>query len=476
MAERRASPRRPWRTVRFRVTAAALLAVLLLLAVTAVVLLRVQRSQLTDQVDDDLQAQVEQLATLVAAGDAPTALPDTGDDTLVQLLDPDGTVLVQSPELAEESAGPLLTPAPPADRGADDPDDDEDQDEPDVDVAVQAVTFDGDRYRAASTTVVGPDGPVAVVVARSAVDVEDSVDALTATLAAAVPLVSLLLATATWVLVGRTLRPVEAIRRQVAEIGVDALDRRVPEPGTHDEVERLARTMNEMLGRLEAGAAREQRFVSDASHELRTPLARMRVGLEVDAAHPATADPAATTAAVLADVIALQQLVDDLLQLAGTESAGSAEPPTAVDLDDVVLAEAAAVRASTDRRLDLSGVAAAQLVGQRRSLERVVRNLLDNAVRHARSTVVVTLEERAGTVVLTVADDGPGITPADRARVFDRFVRLDEARTGDRGGTGLGLAITRAVVLAHGGVITVDDAPTGGAAFRVVLPHEPPRP
>lgn len=470
---------RPWRTVRFRVTAAALLAVLVVLAAGSLALFGAQRSQLADQLDDDLASRVEQLAGLVAAGRAPASLPDAGDDTLVQLVAADGAVLVQSPELDDEGATALLPPGsvePSASSDGSDGEGADDEDGDDVEVDVEAVdrSIDGDAYRLASAAVAGPDGVVTIHVARSEVDLEESADALTGSLVVAVPLVSLLLAAATWYLVGRTLRPVEAIRSQVAGIGAGDLDRRVPEPGTGDEVDRLARTMNEMLGRIEAGAARERRFVSDASHELRSPLARMRVGLEVDAAHPATADPAATRAGILADVIGLQELVDDLLQLAGAEAATATDAPVPVDLDDVVLAEAAAARATTDHRLDLSGVGAAQLLGHPRALARVVRNLLDNAVRHARSTVVVVLQERTTDVVLTVSDDGPGVPPAERERVFDRFVRLDEARTAGTGGTGLGLAITRAIVTAHGGTITIGDSPSGGAALHVTLPKPPP--
>jgi len=475
-------PWRPWRTVRFRVTAVALGAVLVLLAVTAAVLLATVRSQLTDQLDDELTARAEQLGELAAAGSLPTALTDPGDEVRVQVLAADGRVVLQSDELDDDDPEDriLLVPPRPVEGGSaggtssDDTDDDDDDPELTVEVATLVPAGDDDAVRVASVAVGTPDGPLTIAVARSVVDLEAQVESLTRTLALAVPIVAVALAAVTWWLVGRTLGPVDAIRRQVAGIDATELDRRVPEPGTGDEIDRLARTMNAMLERLDAGATREQRFVSDASHELRSPLTRMRLGLEVELAHPDAQDATTTRRELLADVVGMERLVDELLQLAHLDRDGAQAALELVDLDDVVLAQVDALQPSADVRIDLSGVGAAQLLGDPRAVARVVRNLLENAQRHARSLVAVTLVDAPGEVVLTVGDDGPGIAPADRERVFDRFVRLDEARSADDGGAGLGLAITRAVVERHGGAILVEDAPGGGAAFRVSLPRRPP--
>ena len=300
-------------------------------------------------------------------------------------------------------------------------------------------------------------------------DVRESTAALQRTLVAAIPLVAILLGAIIWWFVGRAIRPVEAIRSQVAAIGPDDLDHRVPVPETGDEIAGLAQTMNGMLDRLERSAHQQRRLVADASHELRSPLARMRTELEVDLAHPEGADLVATHRSALDEVVGLQHLVDDLLDLARPEGVAPAAEP--VDLDDIVLQAALRVRPGTAVTLDTTRVGAAQVVGDPGRLDRLVANLLDNALRHAATTVSVSLREDGdGTAELVVADDGPGIATADRDRVFEPFTRIDEARTMGSGGAGLGLAIVRDIAVAHGGSVTIDERAEGGARFVVTLP------
>jgi signal transduction histidine kinase len=268
---------------------------------------------------------------------------------------------------------------------------------------------------------------------------------------------------------------VEAIRREVAGIGTagaPGLDRRVPVPPGDDEVARLARTMNGMLDRLEDGAARQQRFVADASHELRSPLARIRSEIEVDLAHPDGADPTATARSVLDETVGLQHLVADLLALARSDAGtgASGRPPGPVDLDEVVGRLVRRVREGGRVAIDARGVGPARVTGDPDRLGRAVANVVDNAVRHADSTVTVTLAEQNGSVRLTVADDGPGIPPDQRDAVFERFARLDTARSAGDGGTGLGLAIARDTVTEHGGTIEVDPGHTPGAQLVITLP------
>lgn len=315
--------------------------------------------------------------------------------------------------------------------------------------------------------------------------VETTVE-LAVVLAVALPVVASALAVLVWWLVGRTLRPVEAIRAEVAAIGDGDLHRRVPAAGTGDEIDRLAATMNAMLARLEEGRERQVRLVADASHELRTPVARMLTQLEVDAAHPTTADPVASGERLLDDLRGLQALVDDLLLLARADAEDGVPAAARVDLDDVVLEEVACVPPQPGVRIDTADVRSVRVRGDRSALGRVVRNLVDNAVRHAHSTVTVGLgtgdDDGTAVAVLTVDDDGPGIPLAAREAVFERFSRLDGARGGPAGGTGLGLAIVRDVVTRHGGRAVVDDPPgTPGTRFRVVLlqadrdpPHQTP--
>jgi signal transduction histidine kinase len=225
--------------------------------------------------------------------------------------------------------------------------------------------------------------------------------------------------------------------------------------------------MNGMLQRLQAAAERQRRFVADASHELRSPLASLRTQLEVSRDYPARGDGAFDDQ--LAEVERMERLVGDLLLLAKADERRLVVRSRPVDLRAVVLDEVERAGPRTRVRLDTAGVAAATVHGDPEELARVVRNLLDNAVRHARARVELSLAERDGHVELSVSDDGPGVPAAARERVFERFARLDEGRARDAGGTGLGLAIVREVVVAHGGSVTVDGDP--GARFLISLPR-----
>jgi signal transduction histidine kinase len=231
--------------------------------------------------------------------------------------------------------------------------------------------------------------------------------------------------------------------------------------------------MNAMLARLEQATNRQRQFVADASHELRSPLTGMRTHLEVGLAHPENADWKTTGQQLLDDTIRLQRLVDDLLALARTDSTAGPSERTAIDLDDIVLSEARRIRALSPISVDTSGVSGAQLEGSPHDLTRAVRNLLDNAARHAHERVTVTLEESDATVFLTITDDGTGIPLGANDQIFERFTRLDDARARDAGGAGLGLAIVNAVVEAHGGAVAVDNVP--GARFTIRLPVGPDR-
>ncbi len=256
-----------------------------------------------------------------------------------------------------------------------------------------------------------------VLVAASLDDVADGTAALGGALVVAVPLTAAVLAGIVWWAVGRALLPVEDIRTRVDSITAANLDARVPEPDTAEEIFRLSRTMNAMLGRLQDSADRQRRFVADASHELRSPLARMRTELEVDRAHPGSADLAATSRSVLDEVVSLQQLVEDLLVLArGDADAVDLHHPVPVDLDEVVGRLATRVRA-TGVAVDTREVRPVQVPGDPAALERAVWNLLDNAARHARCRVTVTVEESGGGMARAiVTDDGPGIAAVDRER------------------------------------------------------------
>ncbi|HEY1740904.1 MAG TPA: HAMP domain-containing sensor histidine kinase [Acidimicrobiia bacterium] len=305
-----------------------------------------------------------------------------------------------------------------------------------------------------------------LIVAASFEGADKSVTTLRHSLWIATPLLILLVALMTWLFVSGALQPVEAIREEVEEIKASTMNRRVPVPDTDDEIQRLAVTMNEMLDRLETSSLRQREFVSDASHELRSPIASMRAELEVALAHPEAADWPLVAERVLGERDRLERLVDDLLQLARLEESHSVHHED-VDLDDLVLTEAAHTRRVP---ITTSGVSAGRVMGDRRSLEQVVRNLLDNAARHASTSVETSVASVNSHVVLRVDDDGPGVPVDERQRIFERFARSDDGRGREHGGAGIGLALVQRVVVTHGGTVACTDAPSGGARFEVTLP------
>jgi signal transduction histidine kinase len=224
-----------------------------------------------------------------------------------------------------------------------------------------------------------------------------------------------------------------------------------------------------MLHRLEASTERQRRFVADASHELKSPLAILRSEVELALAHPEAGDWQSTATNILEESERMGRLVQDLLFLAHSDEGRASAPGTEIDLDDVVLAEVSRLRVRGRVQVDSSRVSAAPAVGRAEQLSRVARNLLENAERYARSTITVELRVADGRVQLVVADDGPGIPPGDRERIFERFTRLGNAHRRPDGGSGLGLAIAKEIVQAHGGHIWVEHA-TVGAHFVVDLP------
>ena len=300
-------------------------------------------------------------------------------------------------------------------------------------------------------------------------DVRLSVDRIRTIVWVAVPLLTLGAAVLAWVLTGRALRPVHDITSRVGEISGGSLHERVPEPATGDEIAELAATMNAMLDRLEVDDRRLRRFVSDASHELRSPVAVLRSEAEVAARDPGQTSVEELADGVLGETLRLQRIVEDLLVLARGEerqAGGSGD----VDVDDVVLAEAARRRRVP---VDTTAVSAGRVIGSSDAVGRVVAHLLDNAARHAQTRVAVGLAMTDGVVELTVDDDGPGVPEAERQRVFERFTRLDDARTRDRGGAGLGLAVVAETVRGMRGTVSLAESSLGGARFVVRWPGRP---
>ncbi|MGA9278590.1 ATP-binding protein [Ilumatobacter sp.] len=334
------------------------------------------------------------------------------------------------------------------------------------DVGLRPVTRDSfietDPDARTIAGVVDVDG-TPLLVAADAAAVDRSVARVQRGLWLAVPLLTMLVAGVAWVLISRALRPVGAITERASTISGGSLDARVPVPRSGDEISTLALTVNEMLDRLEGDDRARRRFISDASHELRSPVAVMRNDAEVALRYPDTADVGRLAVVVADESARLSTIIDDLLTLARHDE-GVIGPVTDIDLDDIVIGEADRTRRVP---VDSSQVSAGRVRGRQDELTRLVAHLLDNAARHARSTVSVALRSSATHVELIVDDDGPGVAPADRERIFERFVRLDDARTRDAGGAGLGLAVVRGIAERSGGTVRVDTSPLGGARFTV---------
>jgi signal transduction histidine kinase len=439
--------------LRARLTAAATAIILVGIVAAAVALVLRLHNVLLSNLDDTVTAQVHTVAADAAHGRMQRPLPGSGEGAAaVQVVSPSGRVLTSTKNI--DDSDPLFRFS--TERG-------------DVTlVSVHHVGDDETTYRVAGLSARTPTGPVTVYAGLPTVEVNRSITELVGALAVGVPVIIVVLAVVGWLLIGRALRPVDAMRQQAAAIPGTDLHRRLEAPAADDELGRLAATFNALLARIEADSARQRQFVADAAHELRSPLAALRTQLEVAVRRrgPAEIGPAGTD--LLADTVRLSRLVDDLLALARLDASPHlAHQP--VDLDDLLLDEARRARSRGGVRIDTMGISAGRVLGDPQALGRVTRNLVDNAVRHASISVSLGLQMHGGTVTLTVADDGPGIASTDRDRVFQRFTRLDDARGRDTGGAGLGLAIVRDVVTAHGGHVSVADN-NPGALFTVRLP------
>ena len=323
----------------------------------------------------------------------------------------------------------------------------------------------------ASASVGTPTGPMVVQAYPNLAPARTAVVTLAWALVPSTALMVLLVACLTWYAMGRALRPVENIRAEFADITARSLQQRVPVPDSDDEVASLAETMNGTLDQLQRAVGRLRTFTSDASHELRGPLTTLKTRLELALARPDRAEWIAVGNEALRDTTRLEEIVADLLLLARLDARQplKLQPLRVTDLLRRTLAERYPRRPVV---LVADSAPEEAILGSRTALTRLFANLLDNALRHARSTVTVEVHRTGRELTVEVTDDGPGIPEADRERVFDRFTRLDNARTRSEGGTGLGLAIARDIAAAHGGTLTAESSRTtgGGARLLLVLP------
>ncbi|HVW81145.1 MAG TPA: HAMP domain-containing sensor histidine kinase [Mycobacteriales bacterium] len=412
------------------------------LAAGSLLLLHGFASSRVHAVDLVNRSAADNIAALVAAGATPPTLPVEAGQA-AQVIDAQGAVVAVSPGTSRTL--PLVAdPALAAQAGGG----------PRSEMVNETASTGLNRVLVRAVDRGGSTDYV--VVAESLRDERATLHSLSRYVVIAAPVLLVLVAGALWLLLGRALGAVASLSRTAEEVTHPAGGVRLPLPGSHDEIRALAVTLNAMLDRLAAASAREQQFVADVAHELRSPLAAARTQLEVAQAESDETERSELLAGALQDTDRLVALVDDLLTLARMES-DSQLVTAPVDLAELV--PAAAAREPY------------VVLGDRRALSRAIDNLTANAHRHAASQVKVSLARPApGTIEVRVDDDGPGVPVEDRQRIFERFVRLDDARARGEGGSGLGLAIARATAQAHGGSLRVDDSPLGGARFVLALP------
>ncbi|PJJ04531.1 signal transduction histidine kinase [Streptomyces sp. 2333.5] len=463
-------------SVRARAAAGATVVVALALVAAGTAVLLVLRSHLQNQAGLQAEVKAREVAGQIATGTPydKLDLPD-GEDRPVVVTGGDGRVLAVGEDVRAvdgKSVGKGAGGSAP-DRSADDEEGDDGDGgrglkpgeiDDDVDFRDGNADVDGKvaGYRFAAVEAKDSRGAEVTVRAGSALaPEEDAVASVRDAMLIGLPLLLVVVAGVTWLVTRRALRPVEGIRGEMAAITASTdLSRRVPVPSSRDEIGRLARTTNETLAALELSVERQRRFVADASHELRSPIASLRTQLEVAVAHPELLD----VPGAVVDTVRLQRLAADLLLLARLD-AGERPADTRVDL-------AAMVREETSQRVadrvpvQIGELAGGEVAGSRSQLARVLGNLLDNAQRHAAGVVRVAVAREGQDVALRVEDDGPGVPEGERERIFERFVRLDDARARDDGGAGLGLAIARDVAVRHGGSLAVRT----GSVFELRLP------
>ena len=448
--------RRPWSWgISARSAFVAATVVFVALTAAGAVLAAVLYRSMLSGIDSTAAARVGDVAAALESGGAtgldPGLLATDQRILAVQVITPGGTVVARS------SSAPDAPLVPISDIGGG------------LHIGMPEHASPYGQIRFSAQTVDGPGGRYTVLVGEGSQVVFSTVKTVVIALALAAPIVVAVSAAMTYMLVSRSMRSVDAIRSRVADISVSDLTERVPVSENRDEISALALTMNEMLARIEAGHAAQRRFVGDASHELRSPLTTIISALEMAIAHPELLNTELAASTLMPEAHRMQALVDDLLLLARADERGLAMADDDVDLDDLVAAETKRLCRETSLTIR-TDVTPTRLRGDSAALSRMLRNLLDNAARHATSEVSAQTGAWGENAVVHIDDDGPGIAAADRIRVFDRFVRLDADRSRSAGGAGLGLAIVREIVAAHHGNVAITDRPGGGTRVTVHLP------
>ncbi|MEM7337362.1 MAG: ATP-binding protein [Actinomycetota bacterium] len=448
--------RRALRTVRIRAAVLSAVVVAVALTIGELGLVYLLQSSLSANLDDTLKAQARDRAALIDQGTAPEALVEPlQEEAFVWIATPDGELVSSSGSLL-----PRGNPLPPDLNGLSN-----------LTLVVEERKpneFEVEEKKLRMAAATTADGQLVVVTGADTEVITETMRAVATSSAVVVPVVVLISGLLGWWVTGRALAPVERIRRETDAITGAHLGTRVEVPGTGDEIEQLAVTMNGMLDRLDAHASAQRQFTADASHELKSPVANVRAMLET--ANLDDEQWPVLQRRLTGETDRLRELIDNLLFLATHADGQGARPEVrTVHLDDIVFDEAEMVTATDRATVRFDAIEPASMPGRAHDLRRMVRNLLDNAARYG-DTVSIRCRPLGSEVVLEVGDDGPGIPEAERERVFERFSRLDEARDREAGGSGLGLAIVRQIATDHDGTVVIGDSALGGALVTVRLP------
>lgn len=470
------------RTIRFRLTAwyATLLALVLLILIFAAN--ETLERRLTSNFDDDLHTTaraIQQTAEVRTFGDGlpvsidmPALDPFSVAGYFIQISRPDGRIEYRSDGLGLRDL-PLTDLSEGLER-----------------VRFDTITLEGERFRIIYSPIritTNPDLLGVISVASSIDQIEHSIDQMRRVLGVGAALAMIASILGGWLLSGRALKPVEQMRRDVDAIAFEDTGRltladRVRDPGTGDEISRLAQTFNELLDRLEAAFENERRFLADASHELRTPLTAIRGNVDVlirqaEALPHASPDLNEALADIQRESARMSRLVEDLLTLARSSAGDNAQQFAAIALAEPIERAVRTARSlAPEREITLQIEGSVAVNASSDQIEQLVLILLDNALRHSQapSEIAVSLITSGDRDVLTVADQGEGIAPEHLPHLFDRFYRADTARSRAAGGSGLGLAIARAIVERCGGEIRVESAVDAGTTFTITLPVTTP--
>ncbi len=443
--------------VRARSVLVAVVVVSLALLAGGSALLYALQNNLQQSVESTARERAAEVVTLIGAAGVDAAAAGLEEESssgqVVQILGADGTVVGSSSRLVADR--PMSPQRPPV------------GDYQSAELDLNQLSELGE-WKVVSTAVVSGAATYWVQVAVTIRVQRETVQTVSLFLLGATPLLLAGVAAAVWLLVGRALRPVEQIRTAVSAIDAQRLTARLPVPPTRDEIAALAATMNVMLDRLEDSHRSQRAFVSDASHELRSPLATLTAAAEL----AGRADEPTRTrllSTINLELTRMRGLVDNLMTLARADAQDLPLDSADVDLDDLVDHEVHRLRATSPRVVE-TRLQPVRAWGDEHRLAQALRNLLDNAERHATSTIRLTLRTADDHAVLWVDNDGDVIDPANRERIFERFVRLDGSRSRDAGGSGLGLAIARTGLRAQSGDVVVVDAPDGWCRFELRVP------